>query len=86
MVEGADIHEYTSQVFKMYNGHPELITLEFDDSLIGAIFDRFGEEIEIKRIGKEKCSVNVTVQDSPVFRGWVAQFEKKIRIVRNKAD
>ena len=84
IVEGADIHEYTSQVFKMYNGQPETVTLEFDDSLIGAIIDRFGEEVSITRIGKKKCSVIVKVQDSPVFRGWVHQFDKKMKIVSTR--
>ena len=60
----------------MYNGVPQKVTLEFDDILIGAVYDRFGEDISIKRIGKKKCQVTVTVQDSPVFRGWVHQFEK----------
>lgn len=81
VVGGADIHEYTSQVFKMYNGVPQKVTLEFDDILIGAVYDRFGEDISIKRIGKKKCSVTVTIQDSPVFRGWVHQFEKKMKVV-----
>ena len=81
IVEGADIHEYTSQVFKMYNGVPQEIILDFDDSLIGAVYDRFGEDVSIKRIGKKKCSVTVTVQDSPVFRGWVHQFEKKMKVI-----
>ena len=64
----------------MYNGVPRELTLEFDDSLIGAMYDRFGEEIEIKRLEKKRCSVTVTIQDSPVFRGWLAQFEKKIKV------
>ena len=81
IVEGADIHEYTSQVFKMYNGVPQESILDFDDSLIGAVYDRFGEDVSIKRIGKKKCSVTVTVQDSPVFRGWVHQFEKKMKVI-----
>lgn len=84
IVEGADIHEYTSQVFKMYNGVPQEITIDFDDVLIGAVYDRFGEDVRITRIGKKKCSVTVTVQDSPVFRGWVHQFEKKMKIVSIK--
>ena len=82
IVEGADIHEYTAQVFQMFNGTPEEITLEFDDSLIGAIYDKFGEDVAIKRIGKKKCSVTVTIQDSPVFRGFVSQFGKMIRVKR----
>ena len=81
IVEGADIHEYTSQVFKMYNGVPQEVTLEFEDNLIGAVYDRFGEDVNITRVGKKKCSVTVTIQDSPVFRGWVHQFEKKMKVI-----
>ncbi len=83
ILEDADIHEYTAQVFKMFNGTPEEMILEFDDSLIGAIYDRFGEDAAIRRIGKKKCSVAVTVQDSPVFRGWIAQFGKMMKMKKN---
>ena len=80
LAEGADIHKYTAQVFKMFNGTPEEVVLKFDDSLIGVVYDRFGEDVEINRIGKRKCRVTVTVQDSPVFRGWIAQFGKLIKM------
>ena len=86
LVEGADIHEDTAQVFKMFNGTPEEVVLEFDDSLIGAVYDRFGEEVEIKRVGKKKCCVTVTVQDSPVFRGWIAQFGKLIKMKKRSGS
>ncbi len=79
LAEG-DVHGYTSQVFKMYNGVPEEMTLVFHDSLIGAVYDRFGEGIEIRRLDGETCSVTVTVQDSPVFRGWLAQFGGQVSI------
>ncbi len=74
VLEDGDIHAYTSQVFKMFNGVPEELTITFADTLIGAMYDRFGEEIEILRIDEKTCCVSVTVQDSPVFRGWLAQF------------
>ena len=79
LAEG-DVHGYTAQVFKMYNGVPEEMTLVFHDSLIGAVYDRFGEEVEIRRLDGETCSVTVTVQDSPVFRGWLAQFGGQVSI------
>ena len=80
VLEDADIHGYTAQVFKMFNGVPEELTLVFDSSLIGAMYDRFGEEIEIRRVDDGRCSVKVTVQDSPVFRGWLAQFGDLVNI------
>ncbi len=73
IVEG-DIHGYTSQVFKMFNGEAKEFTIVFDESLLGAVYDRFGEEVEVRRAGEKLCSITVTVQDSPVFRGWLAQF------------
>ena len=80
VLENGDIHAYTAQAFKMYNGVPEEVTLTFADTLIGAMYDRFGEEIEIRRLDEKTCSVAVTVQDSPVFRGWLAQFGDLVKI------
>ena len=44
------------------------------------MYDRFGEEIEIRRVDADTCSVTVTVQESPVFRGWLAQFGDLVSI------
>lgn len=38
-----DITTYTDQVFRMYNDSAEDITVEFEDSLIGVIQDKYGE-------------------------------------------
>ena len=75
-----DIHGYTSQVFKMFNGEAKEFTIVFDESLLGAVYDRFGEEVEVRRVGEKLCSITVTVQDSPVFRGWLAQFGDLVNI------
>ncbi len=65
---------YTDQVFKMYAGQSEDVALEFQDSLIGAIFDKFGEDTPMIRCGDHKCIATVKVQVSPVFWGWLFQF------------
>ena len=44
------------------------------------MYDRFGEDIDICRLDAETCSVTVTVQESPVFRGWLAQFGDLVSI------
>lgn len=86
LVPDGDVNEYTAQVFRMFGGSPTELTLEFDRSLIGAVYDRFGEEAEITPVGRKKCSVTVTVQDSPVFRGWLAQFGRRMRIKKQPAE
>ena len=78
----AALPEYTKQVFKMFGGEPEDITLEFDDSLIGSIYDKFGEEIKIERITDDRCRTTVSVQVSPTFWGWLAQFGNRLTVVK----
>lgn len=64
--EGID--SYTEQAFKMYGGQQVDVVLEFDDKLIGVVYDKFGEDTKMIRSG-DKCIATVKVQISPVFWG-----------------
>ena len=74
------IANYPKQVFKMYGGKIQKIRLSFDESLIGVIFNKFGEEISIKKSGS-KFTASVEVQISPTFWGWIFQFGNKIKLI-----
>lgn len=80
MEQNLDTAEYTEQVFRMFNGKQEKVTLVFDDSLINVVFDKFGENIEMKRIDEHTCSVKLMVRVSPTFFGWLFQFGEKMQI------
>lgn len=73
---------YTESVFRMYGGQPETVTLRFDDKLIGAVYDKFGEAVDMKRIDENSIEATVSVQISPTFWGWLFQFEGKMNIIR----
>jgi len=75
------ISEYTEQVFKMYGGSTVDIVLEYEDSLIGVVFDKFGEDTDMHRISDTRCTANVKVQLSPVFWGWLFQFAGQMNIL-----
>ena len=75
---------YTEQVFKMYNGEAELVTMEFAPDKLGVIYDKFGESIEVRHADKGWLKIKVTVQISPTFWGWIYQLEDKIKIVSPK--
>ena len=77
--------DYTKQVFKMFSGKAKKVTLMFDDSLIGVIYDKFGEDTEILRIEDHKCKATVTVQVSPTFWGWLFQFVGQMWVLSPKA-
>jgi len=75
------IGDYTEQAFKMYGGQLQEITIAFDDCLIGAVYDKFGEDTQMRRIDENFCEATVEVQISPTFWGWIFQFGKLMRIV-----
>ncbi|EGC04748.1 conserved domain protein [Ruminococcus albus 8] len=72
---------YTEQVFKMYNGEAELVTMEFAPDKLGVIYDKFGESIEIRHADKGWLKIKIAVQISPTFWGWIYQLEDQIKIV-----
>lgn len=75
-----DVAAYTQQVFKMFGGEQEEVVLQFDKSLIGPVFDKFGEETEMEPVDETTCAATVHVQISPTFFGWLAQFGDKMQL------
>ncbi len=75
-----DIDCYTEQVFKMYGGQPVDITIQFDRRLIGAVYDKFGEDTKMICLNSDCCVATVKVQISPTFWGWIFQFGGLMRI------
>lgn len=76
-----EISGYTERTFKMYGGQPVNITIEFNDKLIGVVYDKFGENTKMIRTDVSKCIATVKVQISPTFWGWMFQFGKQMRII-----
>lgn len=76
-----EVYGYTERVFKMYGGPPVGIVIEFDDKLIGVVYDKFGEKTKIIRTHEHKCVATIEVQISPTFWGWLFQFGKQMRIL-----
>ena len=72
---------YTEQAFKMFGGEVCDVVLEFDRSLIGAVYDRFGEGTKMMATSESKCIAAVKVQVSPVFWGWLFQFAGQMQIL-----
>ena len=65
----------------MFGGDTETVTLELSDKLIGAFFDKFGEEIKLQRVAPDRCRVTLDIRISPPFWGWLFQFGAQIQII-----
>lgn len=81
IIDESDIGEYTEQVFRMYGGTPIEVQIEFDLSLLGAVYDKFGEDTRVWEVGEKMLSSRIKVQVSPTFFGWLFQFGSKMKVV-----
>lgn len=74
------LSNYPKQVFKMYGGQMRKVRLAFDESLIGVVYNKYGEEINIRKSGS-RYTVSVEIQISPTFWGWLMQFPTQMEII-----
>lgn len=84
-VAGFDVEEMASRAFGMYDGEPVRATLLATDEAMGAVIDRFGEDVESLPAGEGLAHVYVAVAASPAFFGWLAQFGDRLRIEKPKS-
>lgn len=76
-----NVGAYTEQMFRMFGGDPRMVTIRFSRSLIGAVYDKFGEDITMKKIDDDTCQANLMVRISPTFWGWLFQFGDKMELL-----
>ena len=76
-----EVASYTEQAFKMFSGQLEDVVLEFDRSIIGAVYDKFGEGVKMLPSGENKCIATVKVRISPTFWGWLFQFVGLMKVL-----
>lgn len=71
-------------VYSMYGGEEKSVSIEFDQSLVDAVIDRFGTKVNSRITEDGKFRISVDVQISPPFWGWLFQFGDKAKIVAPK--
>ncbi len=85
--EGRDIFEkcdmaaYSNKVFGMFEGKEETVKLELENHFAGVIIDRFGKDVSLVKKDSEHFTVNVNVQLSNQFFGWVFALGDGVKIV-----
>jgi len=76
-----DTGTVVEEAFRMYLGETKIVTVRFHDRLIGAMYDKFGEELRIHRIDSHTCEAEISIQISPPFWGWLLQYPKDIQLI-----
>ncbi len=76
----SEVSERVNQSVKMYSGESVELTLVYSKELLGAVYDRFGENTKMQPVDEDRYTAQVTAQLSPPFWGWLFQFGKGMRI------
>jgi predicted DNA-binding transcriptional regulator YafY len=79
--EEINIAEYTKKIFSMFVGEEETVRIQFDNSLLGVVIDKFGKDTVTYKTDDNSFMAILKVELSPPFRGWIFQFGNKVKIV-----
>jgi len=72
---------YTQRMFGMFGGNEETVRLRFKNDLIGVVLDRFGQGVMVRRDGDDHFVVDVQVEVSPQFFGWLFGLGTSVTVV-----
>lgn len=76
-----NIADYSKKIFNMFSGKTQKVELEFDNSLINVVIDRFGQDVFINKKTKRTFCIKVDVVVSRTFLGWLFMFKDKVKII-----
>ncbi len=79
--EESDELKNLQSVYSMYGGKKETVTIQFDNSLIDVVMDRFGEKINCTKNSDSTFYITTEVEIAPTFWGWIFQFGSKVKIL-----
>ena len=80
-----DVSAFSSRTFSMFGGEAVAVTLLVEETVMSAIIDRFGKDVEVTPVDEAHARVWTTVTASPTFFGWLAQFGTAVRIEKPAA-
>lgn len=84
--EQIDLQTYTQRVFSMFGGEKKTVSMQFENSLLDSVIDRFGtKNASYSKVDNEHFSVSVEVELSNQFYSWLLQFGEKAKITHPKA-
>ncbi len=79
--EEFDLVSYTKPMFNMFKGDPVKAEIIFDISLLNVVFDRFGLNITIYPVDKNRFKTFLDVSISPTFISWLFTFKDKAEVI-----
>ncbi|MGN1132839.1 MAG: helix-turn-helix transcriptional regulator, partial [Oscillospiraceae bacterium] len=79
--EESDEMKNLQSIYSMYGGEKENVTIQFDNSLIDVVMDRFGEKIDCTPNSDSTFYITAETEIAPTFWGWLFQFGSRAKIL-----
>lgn len=76
-----DLSAYTKTTFQMFGGEETTVEIQFENELVGVVFDRFGTDIPIIKKDENHFVCHVKVAATTQFLSWVISFGTRAKIV-----
>lgn len=77
-----DMKTYTQRVFSMFGGEKKTVRLQFTNSLLDTVIDRFGnEQIKYSKVDAHHFRITAEVEVSPQFFSWLCGFGSSVQII-----
>lgn len=73
--------DYMKTFFSMYSGEEKSVVMQFDNSLIDVVIDRFGKDIEIRKQDDRSFIIRAKISVSSTFFAWIFQFGNMVKIL-----
>lgn len=72
---------YTEEKFGMFAGTEEIVTLRYEPAIAGALFDRFGQDVSVRKLADGSYTMRVRLSLSQQFYGWLTGLGTAVEIV-----
>ncbi|MEA4993285.1 MAG: WYL domain-containing protein [Oscillibacter sp.] len=85
--DGADLFRskdmgiYSKKLFSMFGGEEEIVKLQFPNTLVGVVLDRFGKDTVLTAVDDEHFQISERIIVSTQFFGWLAGLDHKATII-----
>lgn len=76
-----DLSSYAKSTFQMFGGEEIDVCVQFENELVGVIFDRFGTDIPIIKRDDKHFECHIKVAASPQFLSWLISFGNRAKII-----
>lgn len=78
--EVSNSEDYKKQVFNMFAGETKRVTLQFTKCMLSDIYDRFGDDVKVRKADDDTYLTDITVQVSKTLFTWVVGTQGNVQI------